>query len=210
MQTFILNHDLFVSAQQLDSRRLNKQLTECHQITNIIRLNQKAWGNHPCVLQWRNNFEYLQNYVYAIVEECQNRGIRHKHIEYFLSLGFNNTLSEPRWITDEFILRHRQALLFKTALKYAVYSYCLDHNPITPRYVNNGLASLSFHRYLGNNYDKFNLYSSNVLPHYQRNKPFFQGNQKVTEKMVDSAMIEYQSYVNYFGNLPHILNYTWG
>lgn len=205
MQTFILNHDLFVSAQQLDSRRLNKQLTECHQITNIIRLNQKAWGNHPCVLQWRNNFEYLQNYVYAIAEECQNRGIRHKHIEYFLSLGFNNTLSEPRWMTDEFILRHRQALLFKTALKYAVYSYCYDVK-ITPCYAN----SLCFYKYLGNNYDKFNLRSDDVLLHYPRNKKFFQGNQKVTQKMVDSAMIEYQSYINYFGNLPYILNYTWG
>lgn len=210
MQTFILNHDLFISAQQLDSKRLNKQLTECHQIINIIVLKQKAWSNHPCVLQWKNNMEYLYNYTYTIAYECKQRLINHKHIPYYLSLGFYR-LGEPQWITDEFIKRHRQALLFKTALKYAVYDYCYNHSlQITPHYVNTGLLSLSFYRYLGDNYDKFNLYSSNVLTHYQRNKPFFQGNQKVTQKMLSNAEIEYQNYVNYFDKLPHVLDYLWG
>lgn len=209
MQTFILDHELHISTQLLDSKRLNKQLTECHQIINIIQLNQKAWANHPCVLQWKNNVNYLFAYTQSVACECKQRGINHKHIEYYMNAGLYNTPIKPKWITDEFIKRHRQALLFKTSLKYAVYKFCFENN-VTPYFVNTKKYSTKFYMFIAEYYTLFKLKINDVLSQYHFDKPFLEGKQKISCKIVDNAHNDYKKYLYNFGNLPHVLDYLWG
>lgn len=61
MQVFIIGTP-FETAQNLDTKRLNKQIIECNQILNAINGQSKSWKNHPCTLQYQNNVRWLEHY----------------------------------------------------------------------------------------------------------------------------------------------------
>lgn len=72
MQVFIVGTPLY-TAMALDRRRLNKQIIECKQI--LLALNgAKAWGNHPCVLQYRSSILWLRDYMKCL--DSYQRGDR--------------------------------------------------------------------------------------------------------------------------------------
>lgn len=53
MQTFLPYESYELSAQSLDSRRLNKQRFECKQILNALAPNSTSdWRNHSAVRIW--------------------------------------------------------------------------------------------------------------------------------------------------------------
>lgn len=60
MQVFVVGSPL-ETAKALDKRRLNRQLQEVKVILAALN-GAKAWGNHPCVLQYRGREEWLRAY----------------------------------------------------------------------------------------------------------------------------------------------------
>ena len=66
MQVFIIGSAL-ETAKILDKKRLNKQIIECQQILKAINGETKAWANHPCTIQYKNNKVWLINYLNTLV-----------------------------------------------------------------------------------------------------------------------------------------------
>jgi hypothetical protein len=66
MQVFIIGSPL-ETAEALDRKRLNKQIIECQQILNAIDGKTKAWVNHPCTVQYKNNKEWFINYLNTLI-----------------------------------------------------------------------------------------------------------------------------------------------
>ena len=65
MQVFIIGSPL-ETAKVLDKKRLNKQIIECRQILKAINGETKAWVNHPCTIQYRDNVEWLIAYTHCL------------------------------------------------------------------------------------------------------------------------------------------------
>lgn len=78
MQTFLPFRSFHESAQALDSKRLNKQILEGYQILNVLSSNnpKAGWRNHPAVKMWRWHEGALLEYIYAMINEADSRGIK--------------------------------------------------------------------------------------------------------------------------------------
>lgn len=68
MQVFIIGSPM-ETAIALDRARMNKQIVETQQILDALN-GEKAWSNHPCVLQYRGYEEWLQSYKECL-EACR-------------------------------------------------------------------------------------------------------------------------------------------
>jgi len=68
VNTFLVG-TLEETCSALDSRRLNKQLVEAHQIL------KGSWKHHPCSKMWFNYHDALKTYANAIRKEVIRRGI---------------------------------------------------------------------------------------------------------------------------------------
>lgn len=132
MQTFVPYPNIMLSAQSLDSKRLNKQLLEGRQIYKILATNQRkgAWVNHPAVKMWRNYDTGLYNYLWAIRNECAARGIKwEKNWDAIQTMHDNNwhrgdKVVMPAWWGDERIHQsHRNNLYVKDPEYYAGFSH---------------------------------------------------------------------------------------
>lgn len=131
MQTFVPYADFAESAAVLDNKRLNKQLLEGRQIYNILAQDKRhgAWVNHPAVKMWRGFNVALYNYLRAIKDECDYRGIKTdknweaiEHI-YKFDYGHGVNLIMPPWWGDNRIHEsHRNNLYVKDAMYYAEFS----------------------------------------------------------------------------------------
>lgn len=130
MQTFLPFKNFNVSAQSLDSRRLNKQLLEGRQVYSIISAGKTsgAWVNHPAVKMWRNFDNALYLYLVAMKDECVERGIATDKnwsaiTEMHSSNWFRgNNIVMPPWLGDERVhLSHRQNLYTKDPDYYAEF-----------------------------------------------------------------------------------------
>jgi hypothetical protein len=124
MQTFITDHDMAISASNLDNKRLGKQRVEALQIFSDLTIRKTRWHNHPAVKMWKG-YEGFLLYVY----------LREVLFDWEIRRGFNNTLcnkkwraycrirfygnatcydtTKPPWITDKFIESHRSNLIRK-------------------------------------------------------------------------------------------------
>lgn len=127
MQTFVPFDDFDKSAQVLDSKRLNKQLLEGRQIYGILASGKRtgAWVNHPAVNMWRNYDMSLFNYLYAIKDECDYRGIKTENnwnaildIHEKNWYRGNNVVMPPWWGDDRVHLSHQGRLYEKSPDEY--------------------------------------------------------------------------------------------
>jgi hypothetical protein len=122
VQTFVPFDDVILSAQCLDSKRLNKQLLEGRQIYGILASGRRtgAWVNHPAVKMWRNYDMALYAYLEAIKDECVRRGIKTDNnwsaIEQIHEWNWNrgDTVVMPPWWGDDRVhISHRNNLYRK-------------------------------------------------------------------------------------------------
>jgi hypothetical protein len=87
MQVFLPEPDFDIAAQQLDTKRLVKQLLEGRQIMTILVGESKsnAWKNHPAVRMFDGHPYALYNYLRAIRNEMQRREYKWRRIGMRLS-----------------------------------------------------------------------------------------------------------------------------
>jgi hypothetical protein len=138
MQTFLNEFSFSASAEYLDNKRLNKQLTEARQILDILLINPNArWRNHPAVLMWKGHEYALWLYIKRIREECIERGFNVekntiqwlKHFEILKSLSTNEDM--PIWWEDEnlkerVVITHRARLFIKNPEYYKRYQQWVE------------------------------------------------------------------------------------
>ena len=135
MQTFLPHSNLILSAQALDSKRLNKQILEAYQILNVLSGNSPtgAWRNHPAVLMWKGHEYSLRSYAYTMIGEARKRGIKvDKNQENIANLEkrFSNRWGDksPKWFGDNTKLMritttHKANLFRKDPIYYAHFAY---------------------------------------------------------------------------------------
>lgn len=143
MQTFLTHKSMIRNAKNLDNKRLGKQRVEALQICDAILGFNKSWRNHPAVLMWQKNLNFLvRTYIPVIVQEWEDRGfVNNKVVDWWRRiskrvnwdfvyltkyLGYDRsewielygTLDPPVWLTDEFIESHRSNLIRKKPEHY--------------------------------------------------------------------------------------------
>lgn len=132
MQTFVPYPDYKKSAESIDSRRLNKQLLEGRQILKILLTHQASggWVNHPAVVMWRNTEGCLVEYLEAVKDELDRRGIstskNWEAIQLMVEEYSRDTplvKDKPKWWGDERVhLSHRQRLYVKDPTLYSQFA----------------------------------------------------------------------------------------
>lgn len=131
MQTFVPYADFNQSAAALDNKRLNKQLLEGRQIYSILVSGRRsgAWVNHPAVKMWRNYDMALFEYLVAMKDECNHRGIStEKNWNAILELHDNNwnrgskVVMPPWWNDNRVHESHRNNLYVKDSDYYSMFS----------------------------------------------------------------------------------------
>lgn len=131
MQTFVPYADFSQSAAALDNKRLNKQLLEGRQIYSILVSGRRsgAWANHPAVKMWRNYDMALFEYLVAMKDECNDRGIStEKNWNAIVELHDKNwnrgsKIVMPPWWNDNRVHEsHRNNLYVKDSDYYSMFS----------------------------------------------------------------------------------------
>jgi len=137
MQTFLVSPNFDTCAKILDSKRLNKQITECFQILQANLSSLYRWHNHPACRMWKPYHLYLYGYIDSMQYEWNKRYKKvHKSYRMFLELisaiyKYNYSqlqewhLSEkPCWFYDERIyVSHRSNLLRKKPEYYSQFKW---------------------------------------------------------------------------------------
>lgn len=111
MQVFLPERDFNLVAQQLDTKRLVKQLLEGRQIMTILvgENKTKAWTNHPAVRMFDGHPTTLYNYLAAIRKEMDHRGYKwEKNWNEIQRMSDENETSSglPGWMLDEDSFHH--------------------------------------------------------------------------------------------------------
>jgi hypothetical protein len=136
MQTFLPSGNAIFAAQELDNKRLNKQILEGYQILNVLSGNSPtgAWRNHPAVLMWKGHEGALLDYVREMISEAKYRGIKTENneanINRIASKDWNT--EKPSWMKDKKVLgrivaTHRANLYRKDPVFYAKYAVAVNH-----------------------------------------------------------------------------------
>ena len=115
MQVFIVGSPL-ETAMAIDKRRLNKQIVECMQILDALN-GAKAWSNHPCVLQYRDHYKWLELYMCILTAYRNGEGD---------ALSFEaqiKRLPQPPFHTQEYFNQMKRRLYTKDPVHYEQWAY---------------------------------------------------------------------------------------
>ena len=115
MQVFIVGSPL-ETAMALDKRRRKKQWIEIEQILGALRGN-KAWSNHPAVLQYRGYEMWL--IYYRMVIEFLNMDME---VHADMASGMANKY-RPDWHTQEYYDQMKRRLYAKDPEHYKQWEH---------------------------------------------------------------------------------------
>jgi hypothetical protein len=137
MQVFLPYSDVQRSLNTLDNKRLGKQRVEALQIIKAIEgrpkldgTPYKGWLNHPCVIMWRDNLDYLKWYYNFSIYEWVRRGFNNTMMPEYIKTSLADTPA-PNWCGyDKFHDSHKSNLLRKDFIFYSRQGW--DVNPNEP------------------------------------------------------------------------------
>ena len=116
MQVFIIGSPL-ETAKVLDKKRLNKQIIECRQILKAINGETKAWANHPCTIQYRDNKEWLIAYIHCL-EAFYTKDIDKARVWNCYAMDF-----KPNFHTQGYFDNMKRRLYTKDKEHYKQFAY---------------------------------------------------------------------------------------
>jgi hypothetical protein len=111
------------TAIALDGARLRKQIIEVRQILDALN-GAKAWSNHPCVLQYRGNENWLYFYMrclqsYSDYVRYGGDGDKHDMQVY----DYTCKLCTPDWHTQEYYDQMKSRLYTKDKEHYKQWAH---------------------------------------------------------------------------------------
>lgn len=145
MITFLTDKSFFITARQLDWRRLGKQRLEATQILRALEGDEKrrvdiqidnitisgrsSWSDHPAMMMWKGHEVWLDLYRSIIIEEWIARG--YKNTMLFVPSGIIQKRlwgqTKPEWLShDPLLASHRGNLLRKDFSWYGQFGWT-DH-----------------------------------------------------------------------------------
>ena len=114
MQVFIIDTPLY-TASILDKKRLHKQVVECKQIMNALEGKTNAWVNHPAVLQYKNDIEWLKRYMMCLIS------YREGDMQNAIKYSYHANLYTPEWHSNEYYIQMRRRLYTKDSNYYKYF-----------------------------------------------------------------------------------------
>jgi hypothetical protein len=142
MQTFLPHSSFVVSAQVLDWRRLNKQITEALQILQSLE-GGGGWSHHPAVRMWSGYEIALTEYGCVMYDEWMRRfeagerggKLTHKSGEELLDrlerCDIRRYELPPWWGDHRLHSTHRACLLAKDPKHYGQLGWTEEPTPRT-------------------------------------------------------------------------------
>jgi len=132
MQSWILDHNFYVSASMLDRNRLQANIYEnIHGIASLLGINnqlvnqKRSVANHPNIKRWSGYLGYYFHYICVHIDEWVSRGYKNDINKRNMDIIFNHRNTQilievyrseytiPNWITDDLIKEHKQILYKK-------------------------------------------------------------------------------------------------
>ena len=110
--TIFLTGNCKETAQDLDPKRLNRQIQECCWLIGMVEGTGK-WKNHPCNFMYKDHIDWVKKY-----KDCL---IAYKNKDYELCERLSNEadLIKPHFICDELIINFKRRLYTKDPEFYA-------------------------------------------------------------------------------------------
>ena len=121
MQTFLPYQCPKRTAACLDYRRLGKQRVEVLQILRALNGETRGWRNHPATRMWQGYERFLVWYGRCICDHWISRGYKDTCRSKILVYTNRKRIRRPPWLTTEFCMAHRSALLRKDFSHYRSY-----------------------------------------------------------------------------------------
>lgn len=115
MQVFIIGTPL-ETAMALSKRHLNNQINEASIILDALN-GKTAWSNHPCVLQYRDHKEWLEEYLKCLVS-YKNNDI----VQAFVAEQWCHT-TRPKWHTQAYYDQMKRRLYSKNPEHYKQWAH---------------------------------------------------------------------------------------
>lgn len=129
MQIFITSRDVDECAQNLDSKRLFKQIIEAHQVLAILRGQdpRKSWQNHPIIAQWKPYVHFLETLINAYIREMKTRKTTKGKSwnltnAKFQELKVSSSVERPPFMDDEMVLSNHRANLVRKSRENTKYA----------------------------------------------------------------------------------------
>lgn len=127
VNTFLPYSSLYLSANVLDYRRLNKQILECDQILSALAKKKSGfvgkigWINHPATRMWEGYEKALELYRDFMLSEWLARG--YKSTRKFIGRKDEPTIFPPWYGDEKFHAAHRSNLLRKDPIHYGQFGW---------------------------------------------------------------------------------------
>ena len=104
------------TADDLDSKRLNRQIQECGWLINMVEGTGK-WKNHPCNFMYKDHIDWVKKY-----RDCL---VAYKNKDYTLcqQLSQEAELIKPDFICEELYTNFKRRLYTKDSTLYARWKH---------------------------------------------------------------------------------------
>lgn len=104
------------TADDLDSKRLNRQIQECGWLINMVEGTGK-WKNHPCNFMYKDHIDWVKKYRDCLV------AYKNKDFDKCLELSDEAEKIKPSFICDELFINFKQRLYEKDPNIYDRWSH---------------------------------------------------------------------------------------
>ena len=104
------------TANDLDPKRLNRQIQECYWLINMVEGTGK-WKNHPCNFMYKDHIDWVKKYRDCLV------AYKNKDYDLCKQLSSEAELIKPDFICEELYTNFKKRLYSKDPELYKRWSY---------------------------------------------------------------------------------------
>jgi len=104
------------TADDLDHKRLNRQIQECGWLINMVEGTGK-WKNHPCNFMYKDHIDWVKKYRDCLV------AYKNKDYKLCQQLSQEAELTKPDFICEELYTNFKRRLYTKDSTLYARWKY---------------------------------------------------------------------------------------
>lgn len=114
--TIFLTGTVADTADDLDVKRLNRQIQECYWLINMVEGTGK-WKNHPCNFMYKDHIDWVKKYKDCLL------AYKNKDYKLCLQLSQEADLIKPSFLCEELYTNFKRRLYTKDPEFYKRWSH---------------------------------------------------------------------------------------
>ena len=114
--TIFLTGTVADTADDLDIKRLNRQIQECYWLINMVEGTGK-WKNHPCNFMYRDHIDWVKKYKDCLL------AYKNKDYKLCLQLSQEAELIQPDFICEALYINFKKRLYTKDPVMYSRWKH---------------------------------------------------------------------------------------